>query len=86
MNDAVLSQFRSMHAAMHPEPHDWQWIGPHMSQRMFGLTAERAKAYAARHGGTARQMEPPTISIILPPRGGLVPDSSGNPRESVGGT
>lgn len=35
---------------------DWEWIGPHMSQRMFGITQERAEAYAARHGGVARKM------------------------------
>ena len=35
---------------------DWQWIGPHMSQRMFGITEKRAKEYAAKHGGKAEQM------------------------------
>jgi hypothetical protein len=36
---------------------DWQWIGPHLSQRMFGITQERAEAYAARHGGEAKPMQ-----------------------------
>jgi hypothetical protein len=35
---------------------DWQWIGPHMSQRMLGITEKRAKEYAARHGGEAKKM------------------------------
>ncbi len=57
MNTAALEAFRQIAATMYPEPHTWQWIGPHASQRMFGITEERAKAYAARHGGTASQME-----------------------------
>lgn len=60
MNDTALAYFREIAAAMAgPEPRDWQWIGPHMSQRMFGITEARARAYAARHGGEARKMEPP---------------------------
>jgi hypothetical protein len=38
-------------------PKNWQWIGPHMSQRMFGITEARARAYAERHGGTATKMD-----------------------------
>jgi hypothetical protein len=58
VNDAVLSHFRSLAAAMEPEPADWQWIGPHPgSQRMFGITERRAKEYAARHGGTAARVD-----------------------------
>ena len=57
MNDAVLSHFRSLADAMQTEPTNWQWIGPHLSQRMFGITEKRAKAYAERHGGEARQMD-----------------------------
>lgn len=57
MNDAQLQHFRNLHAAMQTEPLDWQWIGPHMSQRMFGITETRAKAFAKRHGGEARRME-----------------------------
>lgn len=56
MNDATLIAFRSIAAAMQTEPTDWQWIGKHMSQRMFGITETRAKAYAARHGGKAERM------------------------------
>jgi hypothetical protein len=57
MNDAILSQFRALAEAMTPEPQDWQWIGPHMSQRMFGIAQARAEAYAKRHGGIAKRME-----------------------------
>ena len=58
MNDSVLDDFRAIVAAMHPEPHDWQWVGRWMSQRMFGLTEARARDYAQRFGGAARRMEP----------------------------
>lgn len=58
MTDAQLSYFRSIADAMRGgEPADWQWVGPHMSQRMFGITERRAKEYAARHGGEAKKME-----------------------------
>lgn len=58
MNDAVLSSFRQIADNMAgPEPRNWEWIGPHMSQRMFGITESRATAYAERHGGVARKME-----------------------------
>jgi len=56
MNDATLSYFRALAAAMQTEPTDWEWIGPHMSQRMFGITERRAREYAERHGGTANRM------------------------------
>jgi hypothetical protein len=56
MNDATLAAFRAIAEAMSPEAHNWQWIGIHMSQRMFGITEQRAKALAARHGGTAKAM------------------------------
>jgi hypothetical protein len=57
MNYAVLAQFRAYHEAMNPEPMNWQWIGQHMSQRMFGITEKRAKAYATLYGGTASPLE-----------------------------
>lgn len=57
MTYAQLEAFRAIAAAMQTEPTDWQWIGQHMSQRMFGITEARAKAYAARHGGVAQKME-----------------------------
>jgi hypothetical protein len=60
MTEAQLSAFRAIAESMNSEPTDWQWIGAHMSQRMFGITEARAKAYASRHGGTARQMKPHT--------------------------
>jgi len=56
MNTATLLAFRAIAESMQTEPTTWQWIGPHMSQRMFGITETRAKAYAARHGGVAREM------------------------------
>ena len=59
MNEATLTQFRAIAAAMNTEPTNWQWVGPHMSQRMFGITEARAKAYAERHGGEAKMMEVP---------------------------
>ena len=58
MHDATLTHFRNIAAAMQTEPTDWQWIGPHMSQRMFGITEARAVAYVARHGGQASKMRP----------------------------
>ena len=57
MNHANLEAFRAIAASMQSEPTDWQWIGQHMSQRMFGITETRAKAYADRHGGIAKKME-----------------------------
>lgn len=56
MTNAQLEGFRAIAAAMQTEPADWEWIGPHMSQRMFGITRERAEAFAKAHGGTARPM------------------------------
>jgi len=57
MNDAVLFAFRAYAEAMNSEPTNWQWIGPHISQRMFGITEKRAKAYAVTHGGVASPLE-----------------------------
>lgn len=60
MNHATLERFRAIADAMHgDEPQDWEWIGRHMSQRMFGISERRAKDYAQRFGGIARPMEPP---------------------------
>lgn len=57
MNDAQLQGFRDIADAMTAgQDKTWQWVGQHMSQRMFGITKERAEAYAARHGGTASKM------------------------------
>jgi hypothetical protein len=36
MQNSTLEYFRSLSAAMQTEPTTWQWIGAHMSQRMFG--------------------------------------------------
>ena len=57
MNDLQLQQFRNIHQAMQTEPTNWQWIGEHMSQRMFGITETRAKKYAESHGGVASVLE-----------------------------
>lgn len=58
MHDAALEGFRKIADAMAgTAPRDWEWVGPHLSQRMFGITEQRARDYAARHGGTARKME-----------------------------
>lgn len=57
MNNAMLDYFHDLAEVMRNSPADWQWIGPHASQRMFGITEARAKDYAARHGGEARKME-----------------------------
>lgn len=57
-DDAQLSYFRSLADAMHGgEPQDWEWIGKHLSQRMFGISERRAKEYAKLYGGTARSMQ-----------------------------
>lgn len=56
MNTAALLQFRAIAEAMNTEPTTWQWIGPHLSQRMFGITERRAKDYALHHGGEAQEM------------------------------
>lgn len=58
MNEATLIAFRAIAETMAGnDPQDWQWIGKHMSQRMFGITEARAKDYAKRHGGEAQKME-----------------------------
>ena len=58
MNDVTLEGFRMLAAAMAgPAPQDWEWIGKFMSQRMIGITEQRAKDFAARYGGEARKME-----------------------------
>jgi hypothetical protein len=56
MNDASLTAFRAIAEAMQTAPANWQWVGPHLSPRMFGITQARAEAYAARHGGEAQKM------------------------------
>ena len=57
MHAATLQGFREIAGAMGLGG-GWQWIGPHMSQRMFGISEARARAYAARHGGVAAPMAP----------------------------
>jgi hypothetical protein len=60
MNEHVLDHFRAIHDSMQSSPCDWQWIGPHMSQRMFGITEQRAVNYANRFGGQASRMQKET--------------------------
>ena len=57
MNEAVLEHFRQIAKTMTAEPTNWQWEGPHMSQRVYGITEKRAKGYAAKHGGEAKKMK-----------------------------
>ena len=57
--DQMLAQtlyFRSIAAAMQPEPTDWQWEGKWISQRHYGITEKRARELQAKHGGEARKM------------------------------
>lgn len=57
MNDATLQAFREIAAQMAgPAPQNWQWIGRFISQRMFGISEQRAKEMASRHGGEASEM------------------------------
>jgi hypothetical protein len=56
MTNAQLAAFRELAAQMQLAPTDWEWIGPHLSQRMYGITESRAKAYAARFGGIAAKI------------------------------
>ncbi len=56
MTETTLQGFRQIADAMLGKT-DWQWIGPHMSQRMFGITQERAERYAKQHGGEAKPLE-----------------------------
>jgi hypothetical protein len=55
MNNQQLKNFRNIADQMFPN-RDWQWIGKWESQRMFGISQERAEAYAKRHGGEAKKM------------------------------
>lgn len=57
MNDATLNEFRQIASEMGIRDEGWQWIGPHMSQRMFGISEARAKEYARLYGGEARREE-----------------------------
>jgi hypothetical protein len=57
MNEAQLQAFRDLASRLSgDEPQDWEWVGEHASQRMFGITERRAKDYERRLGGTARRM------------------------------
>lgn len=57
MNNATIEAFRQIAGQMQAAPQDWQWVGKYMSQRMFGISEQRAKEYAAMFGGEAKQME-----------------------------
>ena len=57
MTNAQLQSFREIAAAMHGDvPQTWQWIGPHMSQRMFGISQARAEGLVKAYGGHAEPM------------------------------
>jgi hypothetical protein len=52
MNEHQLQHFRDLADRLAgDEPRDWQWVGPHMSQRMFGITESRARDYAPVDSG-----------------------------------
>ena len=55
MNESQLNNFRNIANQMFPDQ-DWQWIGKWESQRHFGISQERAEAYAKQHGGKASKM------------------------------
>jgi hypothetical protein len=59
MNDSTLEALRGIAEQMMGPEQDrrWEWIGAHMSQRMFGITQERAERFARQYGGVARRME-----------------------------
>lgn len=64
MNDATLQSFRDIAAIMQgSEPQTWQWIGAHMSQRMFNISKQRAKEYARLYGGVASPMDESTVAL-----------------------
>ena len=58
MNDSTLEALRDIAKQMMEPEQDrrWEWIGAHMSQRMFGITQERAERFARQYGGVARPM------------------------------
>ncbi len=57
MNAATLQAFREIAASMQTSPQTWQWVGPFMSQRHFGISEAKAREFAARHGGVAQEMK-----------------------------
>jgi len=56
MKDSTLFYFDGLAKSMLDAPANWQWVGRHMSQRMFGITESRARDYAERYGGEAKRM------------------------------
>lgn len=60
MNEHVLNHFRQLAESMQTQPTDWEWVGEHISQRMFGITQERAEHYAKLYGGRAKKMDHPS--------------------------
>ena len=61
ITDGDMDHFRALAEAMReardPGATDWEWVGEHMSQRMFSITEARATRYAQTYGGTASRME-----------------------------
>jgi hypothetical protein len=68
MTDDELQMFRKLAEEMADGPTDWQWIGPHMSQRMFGITRQRALDYQARFGGEAKPLSALHDDSVFGPR------------------
>lgn len=57
MNQAQVQALRNLADGLHlGQQLDWEWIGRSGSQRMFWITEERARDYAAVYGGIARPM------------------------------
>tara|TARA_R100001143_G_C3356007_1_gene132380 strand:+ start:1925 stop:2122 length:198 start_codon:yes stop_codon:yes gene_type:complete len=54
---AILGSLRETAREMGIKEGKWKWIGPHMSQRHFGITKEHAQSLAKRYGGEASLME-----------------------------
>lgn len=78
-DEAQLSHFRALAEAMHGgEPQDWQWIGKHLSQRMFGISEKRAKEYAKLYGGAASRMSENPVA-----RQNRAPRRKPNPKVTV---
>lgn len=55
MENTTLQAFRDIAATMQTSLTDWEWVGLDMSQRIFGITKQRATDYASWYGGTAKK-------------------------------
>ena len=70
MNDATLESFRAIaDQMMGPEPRDWNFEGPYISTRYYGITRAKAEELAGKFGGKMwRDNDPATTTIF--PKGG----------------